>query len=99
MVRPEICQQLGIELRIPAGATVALQRALESGPAVLGCVHAHFLFGQPFARSDLGRRRHHLRYGFAHSLIQIHDVVGRHFRQSLAVRGHFNGWFVSNQRS
>ncbi len=67
---------LGVEFAARADP-IPIQAALEAGPGIFRAVDAKLGLGQPFARRDLGGRRHVRRNRLGHALVQLHDVVGR----------------------
>ena len=68
MVRPENSCELGVR-RAGGAAAIPLQPALKAGAGELRAVDGEFVVGQPFARRDLGRRRHFGRDGLGHALV------------------------------
>src|SRR6516225_8211977 len=75
-------------------ASIPLQAALKSGSSKFVCIHGQFCVSEPSACSNLLRRWHVLGRGLCHPLAEVHDVIGRHFRQLTRSEGGQLEWLV-----
>jgi hypothetical protein len=64
-----------------ASAAIPLQATLKPRPSKFASVYVQFVLSKPLARGDLLSRWQFFCDRLSHPLPEIHDVVGRHFRQ------------------
>ena len=72
--------QFGAVFRFRATA-VPVETALEAGTVELAAIYLQLALRQPATPFDLRCRRHFLRDGLGHVMVEIHNIIGRHLLQ------------------